>query len=512
MSPASAKSDGSASALSIGSGSQKPGKLQRLLSLTSLSKGPPTVHATHVEEKADIPSVPQEVEAKLHEHTGLFPITTKRLALKTQLSKDTLMTIFSVGSLEVHNIDPQPAVSPLSDRDDTSSPEPKISSRRHTFQAVPSSIAHAAAAVLPLRKPVARKPLPARKAGKKEQYKDEAAAENILDVEAELTTYSMVNTSLGNNPYDAAFMAMNDEREAYFSPVGRSMSMTAQLERNLDVRMAATKTRAAAPELALLSPSLPSPAFSEIPPQKRSKTTPPPVTMNTQRRPIPLRVPPPLRPQSTPPIAQSLSRQGSRESIHGAPRKQSTPNREDTISPPAIPPMNPRRSLNLQDPRSPQSPYRAPNWEVQTDHGSRRGSIDNSRSNSLTARSQASPAYPPQQRPPNMQPNAQGPNAPRPLRHRASYDGYSNGQRQSWDGHTPQVNSHPKPSLDPWSNPHKGSAAQQWDQNGRYPPYVPRGHYRNRSMGNQQSHSRQPPYRILHSYNSPAYRGVPIWG
>src|SRR5690606_1771693 len=45
---------------------------------------------------------------------------------------------------------------------------------------------------------------------------------------------------------------------------------------------------------------------------------------------------------------------------------------------------------------------------------------------------------------------------------------------------------------------------------GGYPPYVPRAaHARNRSLMSQGSGA---PYRVLHSYYSPAYRHVPIWG
>ena len=504
LSPASVKSDGSGSALSIGSGSHRPGKLQRLLSLNNPTKGPPTVHATHVEEKADIPSVPHHVEEKFREHTGLFPLSTKRLALKAQRSKDTLKTIFSVGSFEIHGLDPQPAVSPAPESDDDTNGRGTDHRRKSGF------LSQA------LRKPIARKPVAVRNDGesKKKRETNEAAPENILEIEAELTTYSSINNSLGNNPYDAAFMAMRDERDRYFAPTGRAMSMTAQLERGLDVRMAVTKAHSMTSETPVLSPSLPSPVFLDMFPAKKTKT-PPPVSMRTQRQPRSLRVPPPLRPQSTPPVRPSLSHQDSDDSIRSYLSYQRLLDEDDDSalrSPPAIPPMHPRRSIMMlqqQDVASPRS-SRPPSQGMHNGYGSRRGSVDQSRSNSLSSRSSGGLAGPGYLGP--MPRNGQhapppGPRAAPPLRHRASHDGFSN-QRQSWAGPKQIPQGYAKPSSDPWTHPQQGYSNQPYAP----PPHVPRGHYRNRSLGNRQVHPGQPPYRILHSYNSPAYRGVPIWG
>ncbi|KAK2075382.1 hypothetical protein P8C59_009511 [Phyllachora maydis] len=68
-----------------------------------------------------------------------------------------------------------------------------------------------------------------------------------------------------------------------------------------------------------------------------------------------------------------------------------------------------------------------------------------------------------------------------------------------------------KPIYDPWSNPHE-VASEHWDQFGRgpAPPHVPRQHYRNRSTGSNQGYQNAP-WRVLHSYNTPAYRNAPIW-
>jgi hypothetical protein len=131
-------------------------------------------------------------------------------------------------------------------------------------------------------------------------------------------------------------------------------------------------------------------------------------------------------------------------------------------------------------------------------------------------------------------PNAQGwqiRTAQQPLRHRASYDGYSYQQRFPQHGHPPSMSNGytapVKPAFDPrsrgqldaaatWSKSQADAAAGQWYQAGgggsQNLPHASRGHYRNRSMGNRNGQGPNPPYRVLHSYNSPAYRHAPIWG
>ncbi|KAK3938430.1 hypothetical protein QBC46DRAFT_440611 [Diplogelasinospora grovesii] len=534
VSARSAKSDNSGSALSIGSASHKPSKLQRLLSgARRPATGPLTVHTTHVTEKTGIPSIPHDVEHKLHEHTGLFPITTKRLALKSRASLDTLKTIFSVGSVEA-SLDAVTSVSvvekvPEAETED--GPTAKGSSWRNTLHAMPSSVAHVAAHVMP-RKPIARKPLAtARHEAVRETEQVTKAAENesILPVEAELATYNSVRDSLGNNPYDAAVLAMAGSQK----PSGRTMSLTVSVERDLTMMRlsggAGSTSAMSAAELP--SPSLPSPLLARamFNPEKKAKT-PPPVIMVT-RRPASLRVPPPLRATSsaTGLRRQAISRRASRESLRSYPSAQlpslaqktsresirSNPSYQQSVPPPPIPPVNIRRSLSSprqhQAPRSPQ--HKTPNWEVQTDHdmprqSPRASSNGVNRHNSLPSSNPSQAGYG-IQRPASAQAWQVRTGQP-PLRHRSSYDGYSFQQGHVQRGHPPSMSNGyvapAKPNYDPSTDPSAG----QWDQSGRYPPHVPRGHYRNRSMNN--GHGASPPFRVLHSYNSPAYRNAPIWG
>jgi hypothetical protein len=533
--PKSASSDVSTSALSIGSGSNRPSKLQRLLSGARRSTHSPLmVHVTHALDKAVIPSIPQDVETKLKEHAGLFPMGTKRLALKPQQSKDTLKTIFSVGSMEISldAMNPTRTASPAL-TDDTA--EHDESHARQLVHSMHHSLAHAASHIIP-RKPVTRKPVPIPRASAvPAEMRTAQDAENdmILPAEAELTSYMSISSSLGNNAYDAALQAMTENSRGLLSPPamgGRTMSLTASVERNLYMKVrkvASTSSLVDKQGTARPSPLLPREPIAVQP--KKTKT-PPPVSMMTRPN-SSLRVPRSLRHQKS---AESLSRKSSRESIHSYPaagpaqpslsRRNSRDNvqsypsyqqaplsiSEQAFSPPPIPPIDPRRRSMSQ---GLVAAHGAPNLNREAQPGpSRRSSISSmdsgSRNNSFSSsRSHQSLQV---QRPSSTQPHQGRPN--QPLRHRASYDGYSNGNR----GHAPSMSNGytaptPKPVIDPRWNSNRQSTTPKQDQYGVYPPHVPRGHYRNRSMGNQ-GYPVDAPYRVLHSYNSPAYRNVPIWG
>ncbi|KAK3330946.1 hypothetical protein B0H66DRAFT_82360 [Apodospora peruviana] len=534
LSSRSTKSDKSGSTLSIGSASQKPSKLQRLLSgARRPTSGPLTVHTTHVFEKTGIPSIPQDVEHKLHEHTGMFPITTKRLALKPRSSMDTLKTIFSVGSVEA-SLDAVNSLHRVSGTETEDPHESKEPLWRQTFQSVPSHIAHVAAHVIP-RKPIARKPIPNRQELSKEADQVEhkpAASETVLTVEAELSTYNSVNTSLGKNAYDVALFAGADERAKSVPPTkgGRTMSLTLSMEQKLNMRLASA--RSSAPDLSsdVPSPSLPSPLLARALYLESKTRTPPPVSM-MNRQPMSLRVPPPLRSQSSTssfnrkasresiqrhPSAPSLSRQTSRDNIHSYPSYQPASGNGATDNIPPVPPMDPRRIMAFRQSQTSQfSQLKTPNWDIQTDHDitrrSSRTSVEGeSPHNSFSSQGQDGLGI-------QRSASAQGwkvRTGQPPLRHRSSYDGYSHQQNRMQHRNPPSMsNGYTAPSKPVFDRKtHQlDLSAGQWSQDGRYPPYVPRahGHQRHRSV---HGHSTNAPFRVLHSYNSPAYRNAPIWG
>ncbi|KAK4175676.1 hypothetical protein QBC36DRAFT_291269 [Triangularia setosa] len=522
VSAKSSKSDKSTSALSIGSKPQKPNRLQRLLSSARRSAvGPLEAHATHAVEKNAIPSIPREVESKLQEHNGRFPMTTKRLALRPRASLDTLKTIFSVGSMEasldaLNSVQKAPAAAePGAER------IAKESSWRQTMHSVPTHIAHVAAHVMP-KKPIVRKPVAAR-----QSFENRRSLDGRPRLVAEFALRD-VTTSSPRNSHEATLDALVGGRAVIYSPPDEDQE---------DARFAITHTEVLS---SLPSPLLPSPLARAM--SLSSKTnTPPPVSMATRRQ-MSLRVPPPLRSQSSNsslhrtasresiqsyPAAQPLSRKPSRESIHSYPSYQQgmIP---DAALPTAAPTMDPRRLSAFR-----QSSVRPPAWEVQPEQGlslqpsytsinggSRRGSLSSVQEHEEDAIKRPSSAQPWQ-----MQSNQQ---QQQPLRHRASYDEWNQQfGRRPQSGHPPSMsNGYTAPSkpvygprhaqqqhtpANTWSRSQLDASAGQWYQDGPC-PQVPRGHYRKRSMSLQSSYGPRPPYRVLHSYNSPAYRNAPIWG
>ncbi|KAK0666307.1 hypothetical protein QBC41DRAFT_325979 [Cercophora samala] len=520
--PVSAKSSKSdKSTLSIGTKPQKPNRLQRLLSSARRSAaGPLEAHATHAVEKNAIPSIPRDVENKLQEHNGRFPITTKRLALRPRASLDTLKTIFSVGSMEasldaLNTVQKAPATA-----ESGIEPSAKENSWRQTVHSVPAHIAHVAAQVMP-KKPIVRKPVAAR-----QSFENRRSLDGRPRLVSEFALRD--GRSSPRHSHEATLDALVGGRAVIYSPPDEDQE---------DARYAIAHTEVLS---SLPSPLLPSPLAKAM--SMSSKTnTPPPVSMATRRQ-MSLRVPPPLRSQSSSsslrrtasresiqsyPAAQPLSRKPSRESIHSYPSYQQgmIP---DAALPSAAPTMDPRRLSAFR-----QSSARPPTWEVQSEYGglsrqpsytsmnggSRRGSLSSVQEHEEDGIKRPSSAQPWQMRS-NQQQQQQ------PLRHSASYDEWNQFGRRPQAGHPPSMSNGytapSKPVYDPryaqqhtpantWSRSQLDASAGQWYQNGAY-PQVPRGHYRKRSMSLQNSYGPKPPYRVLHSYNSPAYRNAPIWG
>ncbi|KAK1825835.1 hypothetical protein QBC39DRAFT_37974 [Podospora conica] len=532
----SGRSERSISALSLGSGSNKPSKLQRFLSSARRPAAAPVVyHSTTVYETPSPPVAPRAVAAKPQEQSDFLPVAKKRLAPKARPSMDTLKTIFSVNSMETG---PEAAKVPrvseeaeLPNEDPTNSKEP---SWRDTFQAMPSSIAAAAANVIP-RKPVARKPIPppreAGQGGNKESAQRGSPDSTALS-DADLGSYSSASASLGESAYDAGLIAMVGSHQGAPSPeiVNRTLSLNETTLWQLEMRSPGLSHSPL--NLNLPSPALPSPLMAKTAASQAKARSSPPVSMIT-RRPMSLRVPPPLRSQSSAaslrhkasregiqsyPSTQPLARKTSRDSVRSypayGPATTDSSSERSELSPP-IPAMDPRRIMAFRHSQS--IPHKTPNWDVQTDHDmSRQGSRSNSmhgdrRYNSLPSNAaQAGSAI---QRPSSAQAWQVRTAKPQQLKHRASHDGFNMQQRRRQYGNSPSMSNgytaQPKHSYDPWNS------NSQFDpghglQDSRYPPYVPRGHHRNRSINH--AGSTNVPYRVLHSYNSPAYRGAPIWG
>jgi hypothetical protein len=391
------------------------------------------------------------------------------------------------------------------------------------------------------RKAIQRKPLaspePAAPAREQREVKSETDAGL-----PEVGSHHILDDILGGgNAYDAGSRAIATDTSGSLSPPpidnftapGRTMSLMADASRNLNFGGLPHRSRSSVSLANQLSPTWQDARFSQaMLPPKTSSTPPPPVSLVTRGQ-VPLRVPAPLRQHHNSPSLSrkssrekvqsypssngpSLSRRYSRENIQSYPSYQNVTVDDGATSPPNIPPQNPRRSLSKSRSQYFVPSQRIPNWDVQTDHdfsrpASTEPSYDNlARHNSLSSASLSHVGYS-IQRPASVQSFSRGPPPQHrqqpPLRHRSSYD--ASGFSQFRDPYTQPSTMH----FDPWSSTQELLAAHQYDQGGgRYPPYVPRGHYRNRSMGSRQANPAASPYRILHSYNSPAYRNAPIWG
>ncbi|KAI1335322.1 hypothetical protein F5Y15DRAFT_251510 [Xylariaceae sp. FL0016] len=527
-------STSSASALSIATAPRKSGKLQRLL---SSARAPLTAHVTHPSDKAGVPPVPQDIQEKLHEHSGLLPMPFRKFALRSEASKETLGTIMSVGSAEVaHEVD-QPTLQQL--REDLAKAHAKAQAKENTtddrrttgpMQSIGATITRAASSML-VKKPTIHKPV--QSPIKSVDQQSISRAEPALPENHQTRSRALRRQSYAGEPPDSTFLAAASERQTYFAPTytaGRSFTMSTQEKGYLDWRLASTGQsdvkRSNKSSLTLLDPRA-------IPDRLGPSKTPPPVSMRTRNLGT-LRVPPPLRARSTPPRASrksaepSLSRKSSREGIYSYPpasdpffsqksslSRQSS--RENIMSYPSSKPQARYRApppwmTSVDNGRTtsfytPSGEHRVPKWSVQTDHEplsvSRATSASNSRRNSLTSQSSqysqrsvpARPGWSQFNQPPAMQgfPTLTGTvDAPE-----EDY-GRDNG---------------PYPSM-PCANgqayvtdPRSGMPMRQ--SSTRVPQQFPRGHSRHRSL----DQSGQPvPYRVLHSYNSPAYRNVPIWG
>ncbi|KAK4233065.1 hypothetical protein C8A03DRAFT_19782 [Achaetomium macrosporum] len=504
----SSTSDNSSPAQSIGGGSQKSGRLQRLLSGGRRpTNGLPPANATHSVQHGGIPPVPRKTEHKIREHPGRLPTAARRLALNSRSSMDTLKTILSVGSMEA-SVD---AAHPLQTAPAMQEPENKDGIWKQTLHSVPTSLANVAAYVIP-RKSTSRKPVPtceevARESGR------EASNGRGCDIRDAVPT----------SPVVASGPARPKQSR------DRTRSLTFVEEQGLKAKRRVSEFHLTRSSIDLPSPPLPSPVAKALAMESRVFQS----VNRKSRGPQPLRVPPPLRSQSS---ASSLSRKASRESIQGHPAIHTLPSKASVESlpshsssrpglggglvhsrTPSAVSMDPRRLLSFRQYHNPQSPpcsfldSDAQRDDSMAGHasrisvtgGSRRTSIDSIRSEGGYRQ-----AWHVRQQ---------------PLRHRASYDSYSYQSQLTQYGYPPSMSNGYTPPVRPahglqskaaatWSKSQVDAAAGQWYQGELYQPSVPRGHYRHRSTGNWNGYGSNPPYRVLHSYNSPAYRNAPIWG
>ena len=189
-----------------------------------------------VSEELSIPPVPAAISRHLEERVDGFPVACfpNTLAssnnLRRTISKETLGTIFSVGSAEyreelamgrLHSaLPPVPTHATIPEN-----PTPKPDgSRRHTFQ--PSS-------------PAPPKPVSQTKHRQSLQaIPRKAAAQSQQEFENHITSHKNVSSSIGKSPYDIALGPMTKRPTAQ----ERAKSMTSQLEAEARERFARARS------------------------------------------------------------------------------------------------------------------------------------------------------------------------------------------------------------------------------------------------------------------------------
>ncbi|KAK9781582.1 hypothetical protein SCAR479_01453 [Seiridium cardinale] len=499
LSPTSSASSGASR--STGSGARKAGKLSRLL---SSARKPLTVNMTQSIDMAGLTSVPKDtpISAGVDGQADVPPVPC--------LPKIVAIATAGEGSSTGNSFD-------VSFRSAGMSPAP----------VAPGNVSK--------RKSIARKPLPIRK---------DSMEINMLRVKAAQTEHDLRATGTCSGPLDT------DEKRLFTPQAAVVGQETHTVSSRIDVKMDMPRPGEEV-ELGVqhsqldkvdtvhhLEQSTFSVSGNSNADQVRKARTPPPVSMATRNQ----RAGPPSRTQSTPPVRgdpdasyisrrssrediysypsgqPSLSRRSSRENIHSYPPAQADyENIDFQAMTPSSGPVDRRHSSSI---RTKNGRHRLPNWGVQTDHdaSSRGPSSDYGRRNSMASQSShhnsgTSLAMP--------NPQARSTARPTALRHRSSYDSYSYRQIQEaaeifYEESFYQDNG-PYPSVphtngqvyvsDPWSGL---PMPQLVDQQGQCQPHVPRHHARHNSLGSRGGID--VPYRVLHSYNSPAYKNAPIWG
>ncbi|KAI3327001.1 hypothetical protein HD806DRAFT_379727 [Xylariaceae sp. AK1471] len=507
------------STLSISSAPRKQGRLQRFL---SGARVPLTVHVTHaLDKEVDVPPVPQAVQAKLHEHSGLSPNSFDNPLFRADAQKDSSVStkVTKTGIAEDRNSTIQ---APQDDALTGRTGQDKTHSRKSNFHIhlISSTITRAASSVI-AKNPM-RKPTHARtKEGDTDATKKfrPGTPTKTIPRPSETSKWHQKSVEIVNS----ISLTTTDERAWYRGPPftrGRSNSISASIGDLNATTYDDPHHSNKAIQSEQHTTAFQKPASTS---QYLISRTPPPVSMKTRNMGS-LRVPPPIRPRSSPPGktgGPTLSRKSSRDGIQSYPpythamesnhivlSRRSSQESFYAYSPAQIRALLSEPSqtpiINTRHPSSVQpyvGEYRVSNGTPHPKHGttlSREPSFDHSRRNSLASQTSHQSA------PSNQQPWPRYPPHDLPaLKHRSSYDGYSFQTKQSY------IQTEQSYGQTHVSNPRSGQPViQQSRQYQQHTRYVSRGHLRHYSLDQYGSPA---PYRVLHSYNSPAYKGVPIW-
>ncbi|KAH8169942.1 hypothetical protein LIA77_10486 [Sarocladium implicatum] len=457
--------------------------LRRLLSVGGSRKGLATSYAVH-EFDGGVPSVPTAVEEKLQGHSANFPTAPKRLALRVEASHDSLGTIVSVEDAAEPEVTQPPRVvstlqqtHPAQHRDDRQAPHHyRRRSKGLSISSVSGSITGAANSLLSPKTSLSHRNVVKRRSTVNERPRKSASQgfgmnsdsddDLILDgtiVDDRDFVLPNVRRSVGNSAFDQAMVGMGDQGR-YPTPDKHAWMQEPYVDPRASRRQPQLRNRKSAPDIRQTAAGHLSPVFERD--TIKVSMTPPPISMQTRG-------------------SKKKKRSSSKSS-----RRHPSPGGG-----------SPHRRVASHSPYEPASSVPS-SFEDLTDFP-----FPASASISMPG------PYPRAAPLPSPGSYARQPSTPkmrRPLF----------GQRYSFDGHsfTPaplqqaqQSNLAPMPSRqrqDAW-RPNRHLLEKDLANRGEYGSE--QGHQGRPSSNRVPGEGQQPPFRVLHSYNSPAYKGIPIW-
>ncbi|KAI0975788.1 hypothetical protein F4678DRAFT_282343 [Xylaria arbuscula] len=494
------------SSLSIGNARQ-PGKLQRFLSGT---RTPLTVHVTHtLDIDAGVPPVPRDIQAKLHERSALSPNSAGNSGSAGASKESSKPTVASTSRKHEHNSE-IPATQNHSSRARTDQDKMRSFKPSFNIQSISSTITRAASSVM------AKNPILRKTALSGTKADDVDATFSVEDSQWPLNDVENMDSNSSQSTRERGPSGKPEVAKGRANSLSACIGPDSRVSH--DPRRSSLTSRSEQHASAFRKPSAQG--------QYSVSKTPPPISMKT-RAAGQLRVPPLLRPRSTPParsVAPTLSHKSSRDGVQSYPPYKYPMNSND----PALSRRPSQENFYMYSPAQIQGylnhpsqipstiPFnfqadpgelRGPRGITNSNHGitsSRESSFDHSRHNSLASQASYRSAFSNGQPWPHHLPY----DAPA-LKHRSSYDGYSlqgrqnYGQRNGPYAPLPQMNGQAYVSGHQ-SSQHMVHQSMQYQQHARYGSR----HLRHHSLD---QNGYPTPYRVLHSYNSPAYRGVPIW-
>ncbi|RYO74028.1 hypothetical protein DL764_011003 [Monosporascus ibericus] len=521
--PGSTSLTASNSTLSIDIAARKQTGLQRFL---SIARAPFTVNTTqtHPSKQTGIPPVPRDAQEKLHKRSGSFPKSLRTDVLRSERSKDTLGTILSVGSAEASG-DGIERISP-SRAENCNAPNTVIQQRYPNPSEVLGNTRASAVhdtASFAVRESNARKSMPQRV--KSEDLGERTKLDSQRHPNEGSTRIDSENQRFEEHSLPAA--GSESKADPVPPPTGTNLA-TPPTIRSLQSRSSTPKVTT---EASAYATRFPTPA--EPPPTTKS---PPPVSMKTRNqgsvtyRP---KYPPPGAPRlrSAPQLVHresreepsshprntaatnstptSIAREPSLEKVRGHSFEQPQPflHYEPSSSSPSYPEVDVRQwrvsSTQTGENRIPNQNF-PPNNDI---YQFKRSSFDYNGQYSISMYS--TPSSRASSRANSFQDQALQSN-PQPVRQGSSYDDHTGlpPRNDPYFSPIPQKIGH----LYAPNSQSDHLKSQQLNQPARNISYVSRSHRRNRSLGSCDPHGNPLPYRVLHSYNSPAYRNAPIWG